>query len=161
MTSLNITTRIVTTRRIKFTRYHHFPIKLPYRNTTYFLKISDPHLLFKSPKIKCINRPLATYLKDINGTYFLISANGTTTLMLLLKDTISELPYFQTTHIHGYDDRLLIHPPDKLEPYTMLEIFSDVHDAMQELKDLQMDHGDGDTLLGIVRALGATLESVA
>ena len=43
----------------------------------------------------------------------------------------------------------------------MLEILSDVHDAIQELKDLQMDHGDGDTLLGIVRALGATLESVA
>ena len=31
----------------------------------------------------------------------------------------------------------------------MLEIFSNVHDAMQELKDLQMDNGDGDTLLGI------------
>ena len=29
----------------------------------------------------------------------------------------------------------------------MLEIFSDVHNAMQELKDLQMDNGDGDTLL--------------
>ena len=43
----------------------------------------------------------------------------------------------------------------------MLEIFPDIHDAMQELKDLQMDHGDGDTLLGIGKALGATLESVA
>ena len=43
----------------------------------------------------------------------------------------------------------------------MLEIFSDVQDAMQELKDLQMDHGNGDTLLGIGKALGATLESVA
>ena len=92
------------------------------------MKISDPRLLFKSPKIKCINRPLATYLKDINGTYFLISANGTTTPMPVLEDTISELPYFQTTRIHGYDDRL---------------------------------HGGGDTLLGIGRALGATLEPVA
>ena len=43
----------------------------------------------------------------------------------------------------------------------MLEIFYNVHDAMHELKDLQMDHADGDTLLGIGRALGATLESVA
>ena len=43
----------------------------------------------------------------------------------------------------------------------MLEIFSDVRDAMQELKDLQIAHGDGDTLLGIGKALGATLESVA
>ena len=42
----------------------------------------------------------------------------------------------------------------------MLEIFSDIHDALQELKDPQMDHGDGDTLLGIGKALGATLESV-
>ena len=37
----------------------------------------------------------------------------------------------------------------------------DVHDAVEELKDVQMDNGDGDTLLGIGRALGATLESVA
>ena len=43
----------------------------------------------------------------------------------------------------------------------MLEIFYNVHDAMHELKDLQMDHADGDTLLGIGSALGATLESVA
>ena len=33
--------------------------------------------------------------------------------------------------------------------------------AMHELKDLQMDNEDGDTLLGIGKALGATLKSVA
>ena len=43
----------------------------------------------------------------------------------------------------------------------MPEIFSDVHNAMQEIKDLQMDHGDGDTLLKIGKSLGLTLESVA
>ena len=68
-----------TAARIKSTCYHHFPVKLPYKNKTYFLKISDRHLLSKSPKIKCRNRPLVTYLKDINGTYFVISANGTVT----------------------------------------------------------------------------------
>ena len=52
--------------------------------------------------------------------------------MPVLEDTISELPYFQTTRIYGYGDRPLTHSPDRLEPYTMLEIFSDVHDAMQE-----------------------------
>ena len=43
----------------------------------------------------------------------------------------------------------------------MLEIFSDVHDAMQEVKSLQMDHEHDDTLLEMSKALGATLESVA
>ena len=43
----------------------------------------------------------------------------------------------------------------------MLGYLWDVHDAVQELKDLQMDNGDGDTLLGISRAVGNTLESVA
>ena len=104
---------------------------------------------------------MATYVKDINGMYFIISTNGTVTPMPVLGDTISELPYFQTTRIHGYDVQLLAHSHDKLEPYTMLESFSDVHDAMQELKDLQIDHRDGDTLLGIGKALGATLESIA
>ena len=55
--------------------------------------------------------------------------------MQVLEDTISELPYFQTTQIYGCDGRLLTHSSNKLEPYTALEI-SDVHDAMQELKDL-------------------------
>ena len=82
---------------------------------SYFLKISDRHPLYKSPKIKCNNKPLTTYLKDINGTYFLISANGTIMPMTVLTDTNSELPYFQTTRIHGYDDRLLTHSPDKLD----------------------------------------------
>ena len=81
--------------------------------------------------------------------------------MAVLEDTISKLSYFQTTQIHFYDGSLLTHSPDKMEPYTMLENFSDVHDALQQLKDLQMDYGDGDTLPGIGEALGATLESVA
>ena len=76
--------RIVTTRRTKSTCYHYFSIKLPYENMTYFLKISDRELLRKNPRIKYINRPLATYLKDIYGTYFLISANGTVTFMPVL-----------------------------------------------------------------------------
>ena len=51
--------RIATTRWIKSTYYHYLPVKLPYQNTTYFLKISDGHRLYKSPKIKYNNRPLA------------------------------------------------------------------------------------------------------
>ena len=77
--------------------------------------------------------------------------------MPILEDTISELPSFQTTRIHGYDDWLLTHS-DQLEPCTMLEIFCDVHDTMQELKDLQMEMGN--VFLGTDRALGATLKSM-
>ena len=137
--------RIETTRQIKSTCYHYFPVKLPYKNTTYFLKISDRHLHSKSPKMKCSNRPFVTYLKDIKGTYFFISANGTVTSVPILGDTTSELPAFQTTPIYGYDNRLVTHSSDKLDkPYTMLEIFLNVHNAMQDLTDLQMDNGDGD-----------------
>ena len=80
--------------------------------------------------------------------------------MPVLDDIISELPYFQATRIHGFGDQLLTHAPDKLEPYTKLEFFSDVHDTMQDLKALKMNHEDGCTLLGIGRVLGATFESV-
>ena len=153
--------RIITTRRIKSTCYHHFPVKVPYKNVTYFLKISDRHLLSTSPKIKCSIRPLIIYLKDSNGTYFLISANGTVTPVPVLEDVAPELPALQTMRLHGYDNWLLTHFPDKLEPYTVLEIFSNIHDTMQELRDLQMDNEDDDTLLGTGRALGATLQSAA
>ena len=81
-----------------------------------------------SYKERCSNRSLVTCLKVING-YLLILANSTVNSVPVLEDTISELPYYQTTQIHGFDDRLLTHSLDKLEPYTMLEIFSDVHDA--------------------------------
>ena len=67
--------------------------------------------------------------------------------------------YLQTTWIHGYNDLLLTHSHDQLEPYAMLEIFWDIHDAVHKLKNVQMGNGDGDTLLEIARALGATLES--
>ena len=67
---------------------------------------------------------------------------------------------FRTIWIHGYNDRLLTHSPDQLEYYRMLEIFSDVHDAVQELKYFQIDNEDGNTLLGIGWALGATLKCV-
>ena len=49
--------RIVTTRWIKSTCYHHFPVKLLYNNMTYFLKICDCHLLYKGSKIKCNKSP--------------------------------------------------------------------------------------------------------
>ena len=147
---------IVTTKRIKSTCYHHFPVKLLHKNTTYFLKISDRQLLYKSQKIKCNNRPLTTYLKDINCIYFLISANGTIMPIPVLEDTISELPYFQATQIHGYDNRLLTDSLDKLEPYTMLELFSDLHNAGNK----RPPNGSWGWrhVMGIGKALGATFE---
>ena len=81
--------------------------------------------------------------------------------MPVLEDVAPELPALQTMRLHGYDNWLLTHFPDKLEPYTVLEIFSNIHDTMQELRDLQMDNEDDNTLLGTGRALGATLQSAA
>ena len=81
--------------------------------------------------------------------------------MSVLDDTVSELLYFRTTCIHGYNDPLFSYSLDKLEPYTMLDFFSGIRDALQELKDLQMDSGGRDTLLGTGRDLGSTLESIA
>ena len=40
--------------------------------------------------------------------------------MPVLDYTVSELPYFKTNRIQGYDDQL--------KPYTMFKIFSEVHD---------------------------------
>ena len=42
--------RIVTTRRIKSNCYHHFPIELPYRNTTDFFETIWPSPSFQESK---------------------------------------------------------------------------------------------------------------
>ena len=60
------------------------PNTIFYENNTYFLKIADHHLLPRSPKIECINGPLVAYVKNINGTYFLILDNSTITPCFLL-----------------------------------------------------------------------------
>ena len=121
------------------------------------MEIADHHVVCKSPKIKCIKRPLVKLRKNINVTHFLISPNSTIAPMSALDYTVFKF----TTPIHRHDNLFLTHSLDQLESYTLFEIFSDVHDAMQELKDLQMDSEDGDMLLEIWRGLGATLESVA
>ena len=121
------------------------------------MEIADHHVVCKSPKIKCIKRPLVKLRKNINVTHFLISPNSTIAPMSALDYTFFKF----TTPIHRHDNLFLTHSLDQLESYTLFEIFSDVHDAMQELKDLQMDSEDGDMLLEIWRGLGATLESVA
>ena len=43
----------------------------------------------------------------------------------------------------------------------MLNIFSYVHNAVQEVKYLQTQNGDGNVLLGIGKALGIAIESAA
>ena len=60
---------IFTTRQVKSTCYHLFPVLIPYQNKTYFLKITHHHLLPKSPKIKRINRQLVTYLSNYPNSW--------------------------------------------------------------------------------------------
>ena len=52
-------------------------------------------------------------------------------------------------------------PKIKCIKRSLVKLLKYINDAIQELKDLQMDSEDGDMLLEIWRGLGATLESVA
>ena len=89
--------KIVTNRKIGSRCFRHFPISLPYSNATYFLRITDRHLLSKSPVIKCKNRPPVTYLKAENGSYFLIEANGIIIPKSVMNDTANEMKSFKST----------------------------------------------------------------
>ena len=48
--------------------------------------------------------------------------------------------------------------PHHLEPYAMLdEVLMHVHNALQDVKRLQVEHGNGNVLLWINKALGSTI----
>ena len=52
--------------------------------------------------------------------------------------------------------------PHHLEPYAMLdEVLMHVHNALQEVKRLQVEHGNGNVLLWINTALGSTIAETA
>jgi len=63
--------------------------------------------------------------------------------------------------IRGYDPRLIQKIPEHLEPYAMLDIFSYVHDAVAEVKEIQENEVQGSVLIGIGRALGTALQETA
>ena len=111
--------------------------------------------------MKCADRLTHTYLKDIHGKFHLITAQGNVSEIHIHEDQDKEMQYWKTKRIQGYDKRLLKKTQEKLEPYVMLNVFSYVHDMVQEVKTLQEEQGDGNVLLGIGRALGAALEGAS
>ena len=148
-------------RKINKTCYSDFPISITHDNTTRFLRIIDRHAVKFSPNIPCKSRPPITYLKDINNKYHMITADGNISQVILHSNTIKETKEIQLKKIKGFNEKLLTKSPHVLEPYTMLNIFTYVHDAIQEIKELQVEQGGGNVLLGIGRALGSTIESLA
>ena len=148
-------------RKINKTCYSNFPVSITHDNTTRFLRIIDRHAVKFSPNIPCKSRPPITYLKDINNKYHMITADGNISQVILHSNTIKETKEIQLKKIKGFNEKLLTKSPHVLEPYTMLNIFTYVHDAIQEIKELQVEQGGGNVLLSIGRALGSTIESLA
>ena len=153
--------RIHLNRKINDTCYHDFPISIPSDNTARFLKIFDRQVVRTSSITLCKNLPSLTYLRDYNSEYYLITSEGNVSAFTIQETSLKETATIKLKEIRGFDKRLLSPAPHYLEPYTMLNIFTYVQEAMQEVKQLQTNHGDGNVLLGIGRALGATIESLA
>ena len=91
----------------------------------------------------------------------MITSEGNASAFTIKETFLKETATIKLKEIRGFDKRFLSPAPHYLEPYTMLNIFTYVHDAMQEVKQLQTDHGDGNVLFGIGRVLRATIESLA
>ena len=140
--------------------YQDFPVKLLGESKFRFFRTSDRQLVMKSAKIPCSKRTPRTYIKDVNGKYHMILANGTILCASIKKETV----HTTTTkfkQLLGYSEKLLSKHPKPLDPYSMLNIFTDIQDAMQEVKNLQTEHGDGDVLVGIGKALGKAISETA
>ena len=152
--------RLVTNRRIGNFCYHDIPVKAPYHDKIRFLRLTDRQIMENSHKINCSNRPTITYLKNQEGSYDVIDKEGNVTKTIPAKQ-FKGTNFLQLPKIRGYDPRMIIKPPQHLAPYSMLNIFSEIHDAMQEVKELQMQHGEGNVLMGIGRALGSAIQAAS
>ena len=59
--------------------------------------------------------------------------NGTRKRITLYEDTIPLFSIIDLKPIRGYDKRDFQHHPHQSEPYTMLQVFTNIHDALQEV----------------------------
>ena len=91
---------------------------------------------------------------------FEISATGAVTLQPTKVNEIQSTPDNPFPQIRGYDQRILITQPEKLAPYSVLQIVSETHETIQQLKTISETQGAGDILTGIGKAFGAALEAV-
>ena len=140
--------------------YQDFPVRRGRLNRTYFLRLSDRQLLRISPEIECGDRPERTYIRSHTGEYYEVFADGTSYPVNISTDAIKE-SIVRLKPIRGYDVRLLKHQPSHLDPYTMMQVLSYVHDAVTDLKRIKMKEGNGNVLTGIGKALGTAIQGVA
>ena len=152
--------RLITNRRIGNSCYHDIPVKAPYHDKIRFLRLTDHQIMENSHKINCSKRPAITYLKNKEGTYDLIDKEGNITQTIPVKQ-FKRTTFIKIPKIRGYDIRMITKPPHHLAPYSMLNIFSEIHDAMEEVKELQVQQGEGNVLMGIGRALGSAIQTAS
>lgn len=67
----------------------------------------------------------------------------------LYEDSSQPFSLIDLKPICGYDKRVLQHHPHQLEPYIKIEVFTNAHDSLQEVKQLQVEHDSENVILGI------------
>ena len=152
---------ILFNRTVNETCYRDFPVINEETKSTKFLRIIDRQLIAISPKVNCSERTQHTYLKAENGTYYLITAEGDVKEANISQDTAKEPHDTNLKKLRGYHPEWIVKVPEHLEPYAIMDILSYTHDAINEVKNLQSNHGGGNLLVGIARTIGAVFEEAA
>ncbi|MEO0683466.1 MAG: reverse transcriptase domain-containing protein [Cyanobacteria bacterium J06649_11] len=152
--------KLITNRRIGNSCYHDIPVKAPYHDKIRFLRLTDRQVMENSHQINCSKRPTITYIKNKEGTYDVIDKEGNITQTIPAKQ-FKKTAFVKIPKIRGYDIRMITKPPHHLAPYSMLNIFSEIHDAMEEVKEIQVQQGEGNLLMGIGKALGSAIQSAS
>ncbi|XP_065670064.1 uncharacterized protein LOC136088898 [Hydra vulgaris] len=141
--------------------FEHFPITLPSSNITFFLEVSDRKLIRTSPRIPCKLRPKHTYLQDSRqNTMYEITAFGRVKIVGTQLDNVLPSKTKPVPRIRGYSKDILVDKPQRLSPYTVLQLISGSHETLQTLKTISDTNG-GDILTAIGTALCSALQATA
>ena len=141
--------------------FKEIPVRIWDTNTTKLLQLVNRRIQLHGTVLNCSTRPNSTFLTDINGQLWHLSANGTYELFPL-KQLFSHVKSldFTLVKLRGLNSNFVRPKRHQLDRSSLLDLVSANHVSLQEIYQIS-GTGHGSFLNGLGKLLGVTINSLA
>ena len=141
--------------------FKEIPVGIWDTNTTKFLQFVNRRIQPHGTVLTCSARPNSTFLTDVNGQFWHLSANGTSQLFPL-KQLFSHVKSldFALIKLRGLNSHFVRPKHHQLDRSSLLDLVSANHVSLQEIYQIS-DTGHGSFLNGLGKLFGITINSLA